>query len=277
MRVCHQCQLQRRHLAENEKTKEDRPLQQGRVDGRGGGMEQEPGQPAGRKDHRQLDLMEKLVQLMIEDKVGGGQKTELLVESVKPGTTTLVELPEVSTTAPIDLQDWLTAVEPAMGDLSDSSSSWWTTLLEEAQSWYLKYQQMPPLQSEIFVCPRAFRYPQATEVEQGGETCGVTTSYSPSSTSSTGVGEQHSFEDDHPTLHAVPTGWCSRERCGAVIAWSAGGSDILAAAGEWPSNMDEMEEEVCGFGIVATRCYNSHERVVKDDETSCWIGQGPSI
>ena len=128
-----------------------RPLQQGRVDGRGGGMEQEPVQPAGRKDHRQLDLMEKLVQLMIEDKVGGGQKTELLVESVKPGTTTLVELPEVSTTAPIDLQDWLTAVEPAMGDLSDSSSSWWTTLLEEAQSWYLKYQQMPPLQRSSFV------------------------------------------------------------------------------------------------------------------------------
>ena len=128
-----------------------RPLQQGRVDGRGGGMEQEPVHPAGRKDNRQLDLMEKLVQLMIEDKVGGGQKTELLVESVKPGTTTLVELPEVSTTAPIDLQDWLTAVEPAMGDLSDSSSSWWTTLLEEAQSWYLKYQQMPPLQRSSFV------------------------------------------------------------------------------------------------------------------------------
>ena len=253
-----------------------RPLQQGRVDGRGGGMEQEPVQPAGRKDHRQLDLMEKLVQLMIEDKVGGGQKTELLVESVKPGTTTLVELPEVSTTAPIDLQDWLTAVEPAMGDLSDSSSSWWTTLLEEAQSWYLKDAAI----AEIFVCPRAFGYPQAAEVEQGGEACGVTTSYSPSSTSSTGVGEQqksHSFEDDRPTLHVVPTGWCPRERCGAVVAWSAGGSDILATAGEWPSNLDEMEEEVCGFGIVATRCYNSHARVVKDDETSSWIGQGPSV
>ena len=41
---------------------------------------------------------------------------ESLVESVKPGIITLVELLEIISIVPIDLQDWLTAVEPAMGD-----------------------------------------------------------------------------------------------------------------------------------------------------------------
>ena len=128
-----------------------RPLLQDQGDQRGNGKVPVQDPLHGRKEDRQLDLMEKLIQVMIEDKMGGGIKGESSVESVKPGITTLVELPEVTTTAPIDLQDWLTAVEPAMGDLSDSSSLWWNTLLEEAQVWYLKYQQLPPLQRASFV------------------------------------------------------------------------------------------------------------------------------
>ena len=38
---------------------------------------------------------------------------------------TLPVLPEPSATAPIDLADWLTMIEPAMTDLSDSSGEWW--------------------------------------------------------------------------------------------------------------------------------------------------------
>ena len=50
-------------------------------------------------------------------------------------------LPEPSDTAPIDLADWLTMIEPAMTDLSDSSGEWWELVVGEARRWYCQYIQ----------------------------------------------------------------------------------------------------------------------------------------
>ena len=67
-------------------------------------------------------------------------------ESVKPGTVTLSVLAEPSDTAPIDLADWLTMVEPAMTDLSDSSGEWWESVVSEARAWYRQYIKLRPIQ-----------------------------------------------------------------------------------------------------------------------------------
>ena len=37
---------------------------------------------------------------------------------------------------PIDLFDWLALIEPMMGDLTSTSSTWWETLMKEAMEWY---------------------------------------------------------------------------------------------------------------------------------------------
>ena len=53
-------------------------------------------------------------------------------EAVKPGTITLPMLPEPMDTAPIDLADWLTVIEPAMTDQvtpQDNGGSWWLVKL----------------------------------------------------------------------------------------------------------------------------------------------------
>ena len=74
------------------------------------------------------DVMSMLITYLVDkDKKQEGP------ESVKPGTATLPALAEPSDTAPIDLADWLTMVEPAMTDLSDSS---WELVVSEARAWY---------------------------------------------------------------------------------------------------------------------------------------------
>ena len=66
-------------------------------------------------------------------------------KSVKPGTVTLPTLPEPTDLAPIDLADWLTLIEPAMTDLSDSSGQWWELVVDEARKWYSHYIHLRPL------------------------------------------------------------------------------------------------------------------------------------
>ena len=46
----------------------------------------------------------------------------------------------------IDSADWLTMVEPAMTDLSDSSGEWWELVVSEARSWYKQYIKLRPIQ-----------------------------------------------------------------------------------------------------------------------------------
>ena len=66
------------------------------------------------------------------------------------GTITLPVLPEPSDKAPIDLADWLTMIEPAMTDLSDSSGEWWELVVGEARRWYSQYIQLRPIQRATY-------------------------------------------------------------------------------------------------------------------------------
>ena len=50
-----------------------------------------------------------------------------------------------ATTGPIDLNDWMALIEPMMCDLSNSSAQWWQQLVMEANLWYQRHLQLPPL------------------------------------------------------------------------------------------------------------------------------------
>ena len=69
---------------------------------------------------RQLDVVTKMMVHLLDQKAAGGAKEEVM-EVVKPGVQQLSMLHEPGDTAPIDLGDWLTTVEPVMADLSDGS------------------------------------------------------------------------------------------------------------------------------------------------------------
>ena len=88
-----------------------------------------------------VDAMSKLITYLVDK-----EKKQEGPESVKPGTVTLPVLAEPFDTAPIDLADWLTMVEPAMTDLSDSSGEWWELVVSEARSWYKQYIKLRPIQ-----------------------------------------------------------------------------------------------------------------------------------
>ena len=72
------------------------------------------------------------------------------MEQVRPGTTSLATLVEPGDAAPIDFADWLTMIEPAMQDLSDSSYAWWEKVMTEATTWYQDYVKLRPLQRSMF-------------------------------------------------------------------------------------------------------------------------------
>ena len=88
-----------------------------------------------------MEVMAKLVNHLVDKESRDGAP-----ESVKPGTVTLPTLPEPADSAPIDLADWLTLIEPAMTDLSDSSGQWWELVVDEARKWYSHYIHLRPLQ-----------------------------------------------------------------------------------------------------------------------------------
>ena len=46
---------------------------------------------------------------------------------------------------PIDLNDWLSLVEPVMADLTATSQKWWDTLVKEARKWYEDHMKMSPM------------------------------------------------------------------------------------------------------------------------------------
>lgn len=63
------------------------------------------------------------------------------------GQHELPKLPEWnSSSAPIDLNDWLVLIEPIMADLTASSQEWWETLLVEARKWYDLHVRKTPLE-----------------------------------------------------------------------------------------------------------------------------------
>ena len=67
-------------------------------------------------------------------------------ETVKSGTTTLPDLPNVNQEACLEFSDWLHNSRPALADVSDSSEELWSCVVSEAKSWYAQYLKKPPLE-----------------------------------------------------------------------------------------------------------------------------------
>ena len=66
-------------------------------------------------------------------------------ENVKPGITSLPTLVEPGPEAPVDFQDWVYTVSPAMQDLSENSAEWWENILLSAESYYSEYLKLDPV------------------------------------------------------------------------------------------------------------------------------------
>ena len=97
----------------------------------------------------QVELMMRMMssmQKMIEK--GEGRREEMgEIESVRTGQIDLPKLPEWNVeSAPLDLGDWMTQVEPIMGDLTATSHEWWSKILQESRRWYLEHQRLGPLE-----------------------------------------------------------------------------------------------------------------------------------
>ena len=95
----------------------------------------------------QLDVVTKMMTFLMDGKKDASDGS---MEQVHPGTTSLATLVEPGDTAPIDFADWLTVIEPAMQDLSDSSYAWWEKVMTEATTWYQDYVKLRPLQRSMF-------------------------------------------------------------------------------------------------------------------------------
>ena len=73
---------------------------------------------------RQLDVVTKMMVHLLDQKGSNGSKEETM-EVVKPGVQQLPLLLEPGDTAPIDLGDWLTTVEPVMAAGATSGGHRW--------------------------------------------------------------------------------------------------------------------------------------------------------
>ncbi|CAE7246860.1 TY2B-DR3 [Symbiodinium sp. CCMP2456] len=88
------------------------------------------------------DPMGALVQGMAQLQTAMSQTLSLKskdVEVVKPGLAELPRLPELSTNSAIDVGDWLHGLQNHMGDLSNSSSQWWSEVLTCLSKYYEAY------------------------------------------------------------------------------------------------------------------------------------------
>lgn len=74
---------------------------------------------------RMMSSMQKMIEKKEESKEGDEE-----VEAVRNSTIELPKLPEWTLeSAPLDLGDWVAQIEHIMGDLTSSSSIWWSTSL----------------------------------------------------------------------------------------------------------------------------------------------------
>ena len=78
------------------------------------------------------------------------------LEAVKPGISVLpvLEAPGKDS-SPVDIQDWLEEVGGIMGDLSDSSSSWWSRAKRLAEERYQEWVTSGPMEKLTLEPPRS--------------------------------------------------------------------------------------------------------------------------
>ena len=75
-------------------------------------------------------------------------------ETIKPGVTALPTLPEPSSEGPVDFQDWVYSINPALEDISDNSAVWWNELLDTANQSYAAFLKLDP-ESRLTYVPAA--------------------------------------------------------------------------------------------------------------------------
>ena len=51
-----------------------------------------------------------------------------------------------ATDGPTAMGDWLTVLEPAIADLSETSEEWWGELTQAVQVWYAEHMKLSPLE-----------------------------------------------------------------------------------------------------------------------------------
>ena len=104
--------------------------------------------PKENEDSSTVLVMLKLMEGMqaLQKQMMHGRDDEETSEAVRqaPALPALAEWS--STSGPIDFNDWMALIEPMMSDLSNSSSQWWQLLVQEAQQWYERHMQLPPLE-----------------------------------------------------------------------------------------------------------------------------------
>ncbi|CAE7830743.1 TY5A [Symbiodinium sp. CCMP2592] len=100
-----------------------------------------------------------MLQQLSNEKDRSGEKSP---ETVKPGVSTLPLLPQVSSsTASVDVMDWLELIAAPMSDLSDGSGEWWTLVKKEASKAYQLWTNASPIE-KLRIMP-----PQVAELETG--------------------------------------------------------------------------------------------------------------
>ena len=121
--------------------------EQFRTPGEEGGSKKETA--AGSEDQSlMLKSMLKLMEGMhvLQAEIMNVRKTKDL-EAVKGFVGELQKLPEWrADSAPLDLTDWLLAIGPQMGDLSDNSQTWWEQVLSMVKKWYHDHMELSPLE-----------------------------------------------------------------------------------------------------------------------------------
>eukprot|EP00439_Symbiodinium_sp_Y106_P030699 s3493_g3.t1 len=74
--------------------------------------------------------------------MASGNKSSTQAEVIKPGITTLPELPPAGPEACLAFSDWLHTTRPALADVSDSSEELWDKVLEESSTWYTRHLKL---------------------------------------------------------------------------------------------------------------------------------------
>lgn len=115
----------------------------------GAAAQQEGGGPSLKSQEREfmvlmLQSMQELQRKISDDKE---KDKENDIEIVRAGAPELPTLGEWSATeGPITMMgDWLTMLEPAIADLSNSADQWWTLMMEAVSEWYQEHLLLSPL------------------------------------------------------------------------------------------------------------------------------------
>eukprot|EP00435_Cladocopium_sp_Y103_P038530 s827_g10.t1 len=98
---------------------------------------------------QEMEFMMLMLQSMqeLQRKITDDREAKDGVEVVRTGAPDLPQLGEWSSTeGPIMMGDWLTMLEPAIADLSESSEEWWSELIKAVQSWYGDHMKLSPLE-----------------------------------------------------------------------------------------------------------------------------------